>query len=70
MTLRQQLPICRDFARRVDQRAEQDMLDGNPLAGAHHRAIRVELDYMERCEALGADTADGPIQNSKLENAK
>ena len=65
MTLRQQLLICREFARRVEQRAEEDMLAGNPLTGAHHRAIQAELDYMERCEALGADTVDAVVSGRR-----
>jgi hypothetical protein len=30
----------RDFVKRVDEAAEADILAGNPITGAHHRAIR------------------------------
>lgn len=33
-----------DFVARVNSRAESDMLAGNPVEGAHHRAIEAELD--------------------------
>lgn len=31
------------FVARVNARAEADMLKGNPVTGAHHRAIEAEL---------------------------
>lgn len=32
-----------EFVARVNARAEADMLNGNPITGAHHRALEVEL---------------------------
>lgn len=32
-----------EFYRRVNERAEQDMLRGNPVTGAHHRALEAEI---------------------------
>ncbi len=37
------LPLLEKFCRLVDERAEADMLAGNPLEGAHHRAMTAEL---------------------------
>lgn len=35
--------VVRAFVQRVNARAEADMLAGNPVTGAHHRAIEVEV---------------------------
>ena len=45
--------VISEFVRRVDARAEADMLAGNPLTGAHFRAMRVEL--AEATPATGTD---------------
>jgi hypothetical protein len=39
--------VVREFVKRVNARAEQDILDGNPITGAHHRAIEAELAVTE-----------------------
>ena len=65
MTLHDQYLICQEFTRRVNARAEQDMLEGNPITGAHHRALLGELLYMERLLAI----QNGQIQNAKEEVA-
>lgn len=33
--------------RRINAAAEEDMLQGRPITGAHHRAIEAELDALE-----------------------
>jgi predicted RNase H-like nuclease (RuvC/YqgF family) len=36
------------FVKRVNARAEADMLAGNPVTGAHHRAIETEFRALQR----------------------
>ena len=40
--------VVRDFVERVNARAEEDMLAGSPIEGAHHRAIDAELAEVEK----------------------
>lgn len=42
------LAVIRAYVARVDARAEADVLKGNPLTGAHYRAMRAELEAAER----------------------
>jgi hypothetical protein len=39
----QDRPVIEAFVARVNARAEADMLTGNPVTGAHHRALEAEL---------------------------
>ena len=63
MTLYDQYLTCQEFTRRVNRRAEEDLLEGNPIPGAHHRALLGELLYMERLLTI----QNGQIQNAKEE---
>jgi hypothetical protein len=41
------------FYERVNARAEADMLNGNPITGAHHRALESEIALVrEKLEKL------------------
>lgn len=35
--------LVEQFYQRVNERAEKDMLAGNPVTGAHHRALEAEI---------------------------
>lgn len=43
---REEPQIIAAFVQRVNARAEADMLAGNPITGAHHRAIEYELSLL------------------------
>ncbi len=36
--------VITEFVKRVNARAEQDILNGNPITGVHHRALEAELE--------------------------
>ena len=42
-----QREAIRAFVERVNARAERDVLAGNPLTGAHYRALCIELALLE-----------------------
>ena len=42
--------IIRQFVAEVNAAAEADMLNGNPITGAHHRALEAALARLEGAE--------------------
>jgi hypothetical protein len=41
------IQAVKDFVDRVNARAEADVLRGNPLTGAHYRAIQKEVEALD-----------------------
>ena len=52
------LVVLREYVKRVNREAERDQLRGNPLEGAHYRAIqKVAAATEQRILALGGEHA-------------